>query len=188
MYKQENQWLDFSWRPAEELLVSSVPLAISERLLAPGSLTCYIEQYAQESFRVEVINSGWFYPKPSEAAALGILAREKAWVREVFLRCDNKIWVYAWSVFPQTTLAGKYKSLQRLGNKSLGKILFSQSEVQRSAFEIVQIPSDNPVYQKVMREETTKPPILWARRSCFRCADKPLLVSEVFLPGAFKLS
>ncbi len=186
MYKQENRWLDFNWRPADEVLACGVSANIRRQLLKTGSLTCNLECQTQRKFRVELINSGWFYAKPSEAKVLGMLSREKAWVREVFIRCDHEIWVYAWSVFPPSTLIGKYKSLQRVGCRSLDKILFNQPDVQRSEFQLVQIEFGNPIYHKVMREETVLPDALWARRSCYKIDNKPLLMSEVFLPRVFK--
>ncbi|MDF2867090.1 MAG: chorismate--pyruvate lyase [Gammaproteobacteria bacterium] len=185
MYKQEIKIPDFNWQSYKSISMASMPEAVRERLLDSGSLTCYLEQHAQKSFNVEVVNTGWLYAKPSEVQYLGIHPREKIWVREVFLRCDRNIKVYAWSVFPESTITGKYKGLQRLGSKPLGKILFNQSNVIRSEFEIAQIANDHPLYQKITRELHNKPEFLWARRSVFKLDDKPLLVNEVFMPSFF---
>ncbi len=185
MYKQEIKIPELNWQSYKDVPVTKISQAMWERLLDSSSLTCYLEQRAQSRFNVEVINTGWFYVKPSEVQYLGIMPREKSWVREVFLRCDGHIAVYAWSVFPESTLTGKYKGLQRLGGKSLGKILFNQPEVSRSEFEIAQIAEDHPLYQKITRELPDKPKFLWARRSVFKLNNKPLLVNEVFLPIMF---
>lgn len=185
MYKQEIKIPDLNWRSYKNVSITSLSHDVSERLLYSSSLTCYLEQRAQNSFNVEVLNTGWFYVRSSEVQYLSIRPREKSWVREVFLRCDGHIAVYAWSVFPESTLAGKYKGLQRLGGKSLGKILFNQPEVSRSEFEIAQITENHPLYQKITRELQDKPEFLWARRSVFKLEGKPLLVNEVFLPIMF---
>jgi chorismate--pyruvate lyase len=186
MYKQDSKIPELNWQPYQSVLMASMPQSVRERILAPGSLTYYLEQRAKKNFTVEVINTGWFYARLSETQFLGIMPREKAWVREVFLRCDGNIVVYAWSVFPESTLTGPYKGLQRLGNKSLGKILYSQPDVSRSEFQIAQVFKDHPLYQRITRELKDKPELLWARRSCFTLANKPLLVNEIFLPYMYE--
>jgi len=185
MYKQEIKMSSLSWQTYKNLSMASMPQQVRERLLSPGSLTQYLEKRVEKTFQVEVLSNGWLYPHHDEVKYLDISTREKAWVREVYLRCDGEVAIYAWSVFPESTLTGKYKGLQRLGNKSLGKILFKQSEVLRSEFEIAQITLEHPLYQKVARELSQEQSFLWARRSCFKLEDKPVLVNELFLPYMF---
>lgn len=186
MYKQETKIPELNWQPYQQMLMTSMPQAVRERLLDQSSTTCYLQNTGKKNVQVEVLNSGWLYAKPDEAERLGIYTCEKAWVREVYVRCDSEVYVYAWSVFPESTLTGKYKGLQRLGSKSLVNLLFNDPDIRRTGLEIAQIAPVHPLYHKATWQLPTKPEQLWARRYCFMLKDKPLLINEVFLPTAFE--
>jgi chorismate--pyruvate lyase len=90
----------------------------------------------------------------------------------VELLCFNQVWVKARSIIPVTTLSGKERQLQYLGNKPLGAYLFRSKGMRRSELEFVSVTRQNE-------------PVVFGRRSIFYLHDKPLLVSELFMPSVF---
>jgi chorismate lyase len=134
-----------------------------------GSLTQRLRAASQGQFSVRLLRLSYARPTRSEARALGLAPRRLALIREVELLGQGKPWVYARSVFPVGTLSGPQRQLKGVGSRSLGSLLFSDPTMQREPLQIAQL-----------RLQGGAP--LWARRSVFRLAGKPLLVCEVFLP------
>ncbi len=105
-------------------------------------------------------------------------------LREVFLYCDATPVIFAQTEIPLSTLTEQQAQLAEIGSQSLGKILFQEPSMQRGAIEVTQF-SDNPQLQSLCRSiNQNAEQALWARRSLFYLHDKPLLVSELFLPAA----
>ncbi|MEH6471388.1 MAG: chorismate lyase [Halopseudomonas sp.] len=144
-------------------------------LLDSGSLTARLKALSQGDFRVEVVAQGWGHPNLSEARALNIDPRLKVLVREVRLIGVGQAWVHARSLIPATTLTGRHRKLAYLGNRPLGEVLFKDRSMQRGAIETARVPLYSSNSQA------------WARRSVFLLDQKPLLVSEVFLPRLLQL-
>ncbi|HET9113668.1 MAG TPA: chorismate lyase, partial [Burkholderiales bacterium] len=65
-----------------------------------------------------------------EAATIGLAFKERAVLRDVYLRCGSRPVVFAHSVLPQTSLSGHWAGLRQLGNKSLGAVLFADPLVR----------------------------------------------------------
>lgn len=105
-------------------------------------------------------------------------------VREVLLYCDDVAVVYAQTEIPFSTLTDKQAALESLGEQSLGRVLFQDSSMRRGAIEVCQFTNKSDLHRFT---ESIKQPCkhdLWARRSLFYINDKPLLVSELFLPAS----
>lgn len=115
----------------------------------------------------------------SEALALGIRFDALCLVREVILRGDEKPWVFARSVLPLTSLTGPLKHLRKQGARPLGAFLFSQPHLKRSPIALSLISRHHGYVPTDLIADTP----VWGRRSIFSLCEKPLLVSEVFLPG-----
>ena len=102
-------------------------------------------------------------------------------LREVFLCCDNVPVVFAQTEIPLSTITQSQAQLTELGSQSLGKILFQDPTIKRGTIEVAQFAQKS---QQVLSQSlglNYQHP-LWARRSFFYINDKPLLVSELFLP------
>jgi chorismate--pyruvate lyase len=110
---------------------------------------------------------------------LGMKRPVLALIREVVLYGEGQPWVFARSVLPITSLCGKLRHLRKQNTRPLGAFLFSQPDLQRSSIVVAQI-SDDHAY---VPARLTQGQNLWGRRSVFYLDAKPLLVSEVFLPG-----
>lgn len=160
---------DVRWYTLRRPAATDAPLIWRKWLLDSGSLTQRLIDLSQGDFRVEVVRQGWSRPTRSEAKALGIPTRQLALIREVQLIGKGQPWVYARTVIPASTLTGKQRQLNAIGNRSLGSILFTDPTMKRGPLQVSKL--------KLTTGET-----VWARRSQFQLSDKPLLVAEVFLP------
>ena len=109
-------------------------------------------------FRVEVHRQEELDLYKHEINQLG--NEKKFIVREVFLYGDNQPIVFARSVIPKNT---KTDSIMEIGNKPLGEILFTNSNISREPIEIT-FHND-----------------IWGRRSVFIMNNSRILVSEFFL-------
>ncbi len=167
------------WQPAQRLR-SKIPHPLWNWLLDPGSLTRRLQQ-ACGRFRVQVYRQAWARPTPDEARALGLRTGERAWVREVHLFCDEQPCVFARTIIPAATLRGGYRRLTRLGNRSLGAVLFAERRLRRGAPEIAVMTRRQRLFAAASACSAAKPDTIWGRRSLFHLRDKPLLLSEIFL-------
>ena len=151
-----------------------------------GSLTQRIMQHC-EHFSVRNVKSGLALIAPDESALLGIATRQLAWSREVFLCADKQPVVFAHSACAATALRGAWQGLRNLGNKPLGALLFSHPMVSRLPLHYNALHPHHPLYRRAAGILSYPPGRLWARRSLFYLHNKPLLVTEVFLPGILNL-
>lgn len=107
-------------------------------------------------------------------------------VRQVRLLCDGIPWVFARTIIPYTTLQGSVRRLKLLGSRSLGEVLFADKSMLRGELEIAAIRKGDLLYQQATQGLRNQPAVIWGRRSVFYLSDKPLLVSEIFLPKLMK--
>lgn len=159
-----------------------MPASVRAWLLDPASLTARLKGICGNDFRVRVLRQQWRRPQTCEAQRLEMLRGEFALVREVHLHCAGRVLVYARTVIPRSTLMGRARSLARLGTRPLGEVLFADPGMRRGPLEIARIPRDTPEY-RVFLGVTDPGESVWGRRSVFRLSARPLLVSEIFLPG-----
>lgn len=171
------------WHRVNPLQCARIPPRVLPWLLDEDSLTRRIMACCPGRFHVEVLAQDWSRPLPGEARALGFTRRTAALVRQVQLKCGDTPWVYARTVIPRTTLTGRHRRLARLRNRSLGAVLFADPGMRRGALEIARIEPGDPLHVLAFAHTPASAEVLWGRRSVFRLDDKPLLVSEFFLPA-----
>lgn len=157
-------------------------------LLDPTSLTSRLKGHCHQ-FRVELLGQKIESCQANEAVAL-IPAGEKVLVREVLLYCDEKPQVFARSLLPLSSLTGTEQVLANLGTQSLGQVMFNNPSLKRKTIEVATFDITSTVNALVKQlapsiHALAPSDTLWGRRSIFILENKPLMVSEVFLPGAF---
>ncbi|MCB1842265.1 MAG: chorismate lyase [Halioglobus sp.] len=165
------------WRAQALFAGAALPLDCRHWLLDDGSLTARLTALGKGKFRVQRLSQGWGVPLMSERRLLETPPRQRALVREVALWLGDQPVVYARSVFPVSSLTGSLTHLRRLQNSSLGAILFSDPEMQRSPFELAHMSGDSDYLHPRLRQRAPA----WGRRSRFDIGGKALLVGEVFL-------
>lgn len=170
------------WRAERYLFSGQVPKDIAWWLFDSGSLTARLVAACQGKFRVEVISQGWQRPMLNEEQCLKNSISRNALIRQVYLYCDDTPWVFARTVIPTSTLTGKEKHLAHLKNKPLGAVLFADPTMRRSEVEVAEIKPGQRLFHTATAQLQAEPRSIWGRRSVFYLHDKPLLVSEIFLP------
>ncbi|WGL15454.1 chorismate lyase [Microbulbifer bruguierae] len=172
---------DWYPQPLESLHGQTPPEQLLPWLLHPGSLTAALKHLSGGPFRVQILSQGWQNPLLEERRALNLRDRTRALVREVLLYgSDKNPWVYARSVLPERTLAGKSRYLRNLDSRPLGELLFSQPDIRRGPIVLNRL-ARNP--RCALPELNDSESSAWGRRSAFWLGDKPLLVAETFLSG-----
>jgi chorismate--pyruvate lyase len=162
---------------------TEIPANLAVWLLDPASLTRRLQGLCTGEFRVRVLSQVRGTPYRDEARLLGMRSGALAIIRQVQLLCNEQAWVYARTVIPESSLAGRLRRLDRLGAIPLGAMLFADRGMRRGMVELARIRPGEKLYAEAVRGTGQASGEIWGRRSIFRLAYKPLLVSELFLPG-----
>lgn len=178
----------------------SLPSPLRHWLCDRGSLTRRLKSHCQH-FSVSLQCAALGRAPLDETALLGVGSSQHAYLREVLLQCNGTPVVFAHSVLPRASLRGPWNGISRLGTRPLGEALFSNPRIHRNALTIRKLSARHPLFRRIARLDTpgsvpahktgetaslVLPPHithLWARRSVFCLAGRPLLVTEVFLPA-----
>jgi chorismate lyase len=171
------------WQPYRRYRRSEIPAALAVWLLDPASLTRRLQGLCAGTFRVRVLSQVRGRPRVDEARVLGMRRGGVAFIRQVQLLCDEQPRVYARTVIPVSSLKGRLRRLARLGGRPLGAMLFADRGMRRGVVELARIRPGETLYADAVRDPRPTQEAIWGRRSIFRLARKPLLVSEIFLPG-----
>lgn len=155
-------------------------------LLDRGSLTRRIQARCA-AFSVRHVRQRHGMAMPSERRIVALKHHSRALLRDVFLYCGETPVVFAHSVLPAASLGGSWQNLGRLGNRPLGAALFSNPNVHRTPLRFKKLNRRDALYRLACAVLTDKPASLWARRSVFYLQGRPILVTEVFLPGIMEL-
>jgi len=171
-----------AWLYRRRLLVSAVPDKILDWLLDPASLTERLRAVCSGRLCVEVLTQRWSRPRLNEARELGMLPGRHGLVRQVYLRCDHKVLVFARTVIPAATLSGSEHRLAHLKARPLGGLLFADPTLKRARVAIERLVPGEALYAAATRGIEYGPEVIWGRRSLFSINGKALMVSEYFLP------
>jgi len=151
-------------------------------LVHAGSLTTRVIS-RHGPMRVEVLQRHMRIPNEDEYQALGRPAHKLAYVREVLLHAGGRRVVMAHSVVGRDDLRGAWHRVRALGTRPLATALFADPRVARGPFEFARLDSRHPLWKRASELLGRRLPVLWARRSLFHRRGRPLMVTEVFLPG-----
>jgi chorismate--pyruvate lyase len=149
-----------------------------------GSLTARIQSRGR--FAVRVLRQQRCQPTADEAQALGLPPAMRAWVREVALSCDGRSVVFAHTVLPCHPRGPLTRWLARLGERSLGALLFAQVGFSRGPMKFRRLDRRHALFEPAVQAlhfPGGDPQTLWARRSQFGFGAQSVLVTEVFSPA-----
>lgn len=148
-----------------------------------GSLTARLQ--ARGCFTVQVLRQRLARPTLDEAIALNAKRDSLLWVREVALRVDGLTLVFAHTVLPRRPRGPLIDWLARLGNRSLGALLFAHPGFVRGEIRYKRLDHRHSLFRpaiEAMQLTNAPPKSLWARRSRFTFGAQSALVTEVFSP------
>ncbi len=152
-------------------------------LFDASSLTARLIALCGKNFSVRVLSQQWQMLETEEASAMALNNVRSALVRQVLLCCNDQPLVYARTVIPVTTIQGAQRRYSNMGNRPLGAMLFADRTMLREEVQVAILPVSHEAHRYTQTDES-----VWGRRSVFRVAGKPLLVSEYFLPELIKHS
>lgn len=146
-------------------------------LFDTSSLTTRIIDRCGKNFSVQVLSQCWQIMEHEESSAMKAGNVSSALVRQVLLCCKEQPLVYARTVIPATTVQGALRRYANMGNRPLGAMLFADRTMKREQVQVAKLPVMHDANKYSKSGE-----LIWGRRSVFRVAGKPILVSEYFLP------
>ena len=176
-----NHKLKIIWQGKQTVNKRMMSKAVRSCLFQQGSLTKYLRLRCRNGFQVELKSQSWQLPFKDENLSLKLRDREYVFIRESWLMSNNDKLVYARTIIPGKTLQGKARILANLGTRPLGEVLFADKKIYRSNIRYAKIPTGCDLYLRVM-DNINKKEELWGRRSLFFIQNRPLLISEVFMP------
>lgn len=144
-------------------------------LHSQSSLTQKIRRLFQDQeVHVELLSLKPVLLSAHQCHLMDLPLRQYALEREILLYADDAPLIYAKTHMPITSLLGEHRRLRMLGNRVLGDYVFThQSSVRESLWVF------NPINIVARGEEYPQTPY---RSSLFLLSEKPILVTEYFLP------
>ncbi|WOB82465.1 chorismate lyase [Providencia sp. PROV114] len=141
-----------------------VPANVLDWLLELGSMTKRFEQHSQQVTVIPYLERYVSQDKLSADEVQSLPESQRYWVREVVMYGDGIPWLLGRTVIPEETLTDNDQQLVDIGRMPLGRYLFSRDSLTRDYIHIGSCANR------------------WVRCSRLRLSDKPLLLTEIFLP------
>lgn len=156
------------------------PARLHPWLAEPGLLTERVRRACGEATRFTLLRLERASLGAAAARRLGVNDTE-CLVREIEFSCGDVRWIFAQSLFPDSTVH-QHPWLAELGSSALGVSLLGRHDVSREPLEYRGLPAGHElVHAAAVACSDTEP--LWARRAVYQLSGAPILVQEVFLPA-----
>jgi chorismate--pyruvate lyase len=161
-----------------EACAARAPASLLPWLAEPGLLTARVRAAggAATQFRMLRLEPA---PLPDSLKFRLRVGDVRGLVREIEFACNGVRWIFAQSVFPDSTLA-RYPWLLDLGESPLGEALRRVADTVREPLEYAELPADHELARAAQPQGGGS---LWSRRAVYRLAGAPIIVQEVFLPA-----
>lgn len=152
-----------------------LPEHVLKWLYSQSSLTQKIRDlYIDRNIHVQLLSLKPVLLTAKQSQLMNLPLRQYALEREILLYVDKTPLVYAKTHMPMMSLQGEHRRLRMLGNRVLGDYVFAHKASKRDSLWVFQ-PKDVIVQEK--RYNNTP-----CRSSLFLLSNKPILVTEHFLP------
>jgi len=172
------------WMTLDECRMQA-PVALLPWLAEPGLLTARVRSEAGAASRFRLLRLA-LAPIAADVQARLQVTDRTGLSREIEFSCGDVRWIYAQSVFPDSTVRA-YPWLAELGGSALGEALARVGEVVREPLEYLALPRghvlDVAARARVGGEVIADTRRCWARRAGYRLGQHRILVTEVFLPA-----
>lgn len=174
------------WLPPAEIKNQLSPIQ-THWLTRPGALTEGLRALGTIKLNV---NREYVDTLGADEAVL-VQGQPKAtvWAREIIIKVDSVPCMVARSVCHLADASDAWREIRDLGVKPLAELLYHDPAVTRDPFFISFAHASLPIYAAVSYYLGQPAPVdtCVARSSVFWLAEKPLLVSECFLPEFWTL-
>ena len=175
------------WFPTNSHELRRAPPALRHWIGWPDSLTERIGERLGGAVQVRVLSERIDRLLIDEREHLGIFAHG-ARIREVQLEVSGEPVVLARTVFADSTARVMNHALRRLGSRSLGSLLFGALRAPVRTREFTRLTRDSALHGLMSRHLPAAAEAVWARRAVHLLQDRPLLVTEIFLPQLFAMA
>jgi chorismate--pyruvate lyase len=166
------------WRPVADC-AELAPVALRPWLSEPGLLTARVRATCGDGAELRMLRLSPVGMTQEWRTALGV-DDQRCLLREIEFRCHGRRWIYAASVFPDSTVS-RHPWLAQLGHSGLGESMSGVADVVRGALECAELPPEDGLVRAASEGVGHRGP-LWARRAVYRIGEHPILVQELFLP------
>jgi chorismate--pyruvate lyase len=164
------------WVRLDECL-GRAPPELHPWLAEPGLLTARVRRSCEGDTRFRLLRLERSPLTPKLARRMDV-KDPGCVVREIEFACGEARWIFAQSVFPDSTV-DQHPWLADLGNVALGESLLGRPDVSREPLEYREIAADDRLALAAGGLEVP----VWARRAVYRLSEAPILVQELFLPA-----
>lgn len=170
---------------------NSVPLPPREPkvdawLLHRDSMTKKLKAHCKNNVRIDVLFHDWSLPKREDVDYLGLDSTQKIIYRTVMMLSDDIPVLYAHTAIPKAVIDHTGEELLKLGTRPIGEILFNDTKVKRSEFELALLTAGDRDYDEAINHSGIDTKKLWARRSQFELEGKgTIAITETFLPNCW---
>ena len=169
------------WLPAERLGQLDIEAHMRPWLIGKGLLSLRMKDRCGHRYGAHLVDQ-WTGLLGADLRTC-LRAQDSAGLfRDEELSCDGKVWVFARTVVPDSTLC-VHPWLGELGDSPVGEILADLSGVERSSYEYARLPAEDDLSARALRDTDLRPSGLWARRSRISLRGLPILSQEAFLPA-----
>ncbi|WP_411728409.1 chorismate--pyruvate lyase family protein [Methyloglobulus sp.] len=145
-----------------------------------GSLTRRLRDYYGNTIAVSILFHQWRTPFLSECRQLQLPLHRYGLTREVILHKNGKPLLLARTIIPEETIKVAHRNLSDLGNRPLGEVIFSYPDLERITMDLALIAPATWTSQAQRKANIDQP--TWGRRTLYAIRERPMLVSEFFLP------
>lgn len=168
-----------TWRENLRGSHHTLPENVQSWAYEPGSLTKRLRDY-YGTVKVNILLHQWRKPYLSERKQLGLTEQRYALTREVMLSSGDTPLLLARTIIPQETIKVAHRNLAHLGTRPLGEVIFSYPDLERIAMDLVLIAPSHWSNQALKLANIQD--LTWGRRTVYAIQQRPMLVSEFFLP------
>jgi chorismate--pyruvate lyase len=165
-----------AWMRLDECL-DRAPASLHPWLAEPGLLTARVRRACGSATQFRLLRLDRASLQPMLASRMDVQDKG-CLLREIEFACGAARWIFAQSVFPDSTLAA-HPWLADLGNAALGESLLGRHDVSREPLEYRELAATDALAAAAGGLGGCT----WARRAVYQLSGAPILVQEVFLPA-----
>ncbi len=164
------------WVRLDDCLADAPPV-LHAWLAEPGLLTARVRRTCGDATEFRLLRLERAPLAAGLAHRMGV-TDVNCLVREIEFACGSIRWIFAQSVFPDSTLR-LHPWLAELGSAALGESLLGRHDVSREPLEYRELSPADALAAAAGGIDGRA----WARRAVYRLSGAPILVQEVFLPA-----
>jgi chorismate--pyruvate lyase len=168
------------WREHRKGVHHDLPENVQSWTYESGSLTQRLRDTYGGKVTVKILFHQWRVPFLGERKQLNMPLQRYGLTREVLLHAQGLPLLLARTIIPEETIRAAHRNLAHLGAKPLGEVIFAYPDLERITLDLALIPQSAWTQQAQLCAKINAS--VWGRRTVYAIQNRPMLVSEFFLP------